>query len=397
MMSFRVCLLVALAPTLLSCSDLASDTKDQTAGILPITQDRGKLLDNAFPALLEKHGVVTAGVGVIKNGELVWTGYYGEHRPGLPASGQTQFNIASVTKTVTAETVLRLAADGRIDLDEPMAEYWLEDDIKSDPRAQEITPRMALTHSTGLPNWRFIDDQTGGGFDPDRPLSFRFDPGTSYGYSGEGFQYLARFVERKLQTDFEDLVIHEIYDPIGMENASLSRRDANLENIVWTFDTDGNFNGHYCRPGGFACAAQGEWSAAGNMRVTVPDYARFMISVMNNDGYAASYSQDRNRVHVEQWNRPNSIWIRCEDLDPEECPKKQGYGLGWKIANYGDYSLIGHDGSDHSEISLTYFYTDTKDGIIIFLNAPNQRASAMLPEAIELLHPGSAITPYYSR
>lgn len=51
---------------------------------------------------LHRHGIVTAGIGVIRNGEPVWDRYFGEQSPGVPATFETRFNVASITKTVTA-------------------------------------------------------------------------------------------------------------------------------------------------------------------------------------------------------------------------------------------------------------------------------------------------------
>ncbi|MEL6195896.1 MAG: serine hydrolase domain-containing protein [Myxococcota bacterium] len=359
-----------------------------------VTAQRAKSLDNGFVALLEKHEVQTAGVAVIKNGRLQWTGYYGEQSAGVPASARTQFDIASVTKTVSAETVLRLASEGAPDLDEPMATHWRDQDLVDEPLAEALTPRTALSHSTGLPNGRFLADD-GSGYDPSLPLRIGFQPGTSFRYSGEGLEYVARFVQAKLGADFEQLVKDEVFEPAGMSGVSFSRREANFPNIVHAVDAQGEFPGHYCRPGGFMCRAEGFWSAADDMRVTVPDHAKFLIGAMNGEGLSPKVLAARNTVQIEKWNEPDSILVRCDEVSATQCPKKQGYGLGWEVADYGDHQLLAHGGSDFSEVAITYFYTDTKDGIIILLNAPNASATAMMADAIELVHPGSPIAPHY--
>lgn len=389
--------LLALLPLVAACMEAppsAAQAPPTHERIPAVSPHRAALYDARFPELLERFGVLTAGVGVIRNGELVWAGYYGEQAPGVPASEHTQFDIASITKTVAAETILRLVAQGRLSLDEPMADHWLENDIVDSPHARMITPRMALTHSTGFPNWRFLDENNGGRFDPSLPLRFLFEPGTSYGYSGEGFDYAARFAGRKLGEDFETLVRQTIFEPLGMTGASFSAREANYPNIATARDAEGIFHGHYCRPSGW-CREEGEWSAADDMRVTVPDHARFLISAMNGEGLTAELLRERNSVLVEKWNVPESVLIICAQLDEALCPERQGYGLGWEVADYGSYRILSHGGSDWSEVAISYFYTDTRDGILIFLNAPNDRATAMMSEALELVHPGSPIIPHY--
>jgi CubicO group peptidase (beta-lactamase class C family) len=112
-------------------------------------------LHKTLAQIMQENKVNTAGIGVIKNGRLAFSGYYGEQAPGIPASESTRFNIASITKVVTAETILKLVDEGRISLDEPMSTYWIDPDIAGDVRHKTLTPRIALNHTTGFPNWRY--------------------------------------------------------------------------------------------------------------------------------------------------------------------------------------------------------------------------------------------------
>lgn len=99
-----------------------------------MTAERVLAIEQGLHEVMGAFDVITVGAGVIKNGELVWTGYYGEQSPGVPASRQTLFDVASMTKTITAETILRLVAAGRLSLDESMAPYWIDPDLVEDPR-----------------------------------------------------------------------------------------------------------------------------------------------------------------------------------------------------------------------------------------------------------------------
>ena len=77
---------------------------------------------------------------------------YGEQEPAT--TEQTRFDIASLTKPLTAEIVLRMVSQRRLSLDEAMDAYWREPDLAQDPRRHLLTARLALSHRTGLPNWR---------------------------------------------------------------------------------------------------------------------------------------------------------------------------------------------------------------------------------------------------
>lgn len=65
----------------------------------------------------------SASVSIIKNGEIVWSGVYGQQGPDTPANDKTLYLTASIAKSVTAEVLLRLASLGKVSLDKPMAKY----------------------------------------------------------------------------------------------------------------------------------------------------------------------------------------------------------------------------------------------------------------------------------
>ncbi len=123
-------------------------------GTQPASDDPA-LLDTAVPELLKKHRVAGAGIGIIRAGELTWTGYYGLQRPGVPVTRETMFNTASMAKTVTAETILRLVSKGAISLDEPIAAHYAHPELADDPRYRLLTPRLILSHQAGLLNWSY--------------------------------------------------------------------------------------------------------------------------------------------------------------------------------------------------------------------------------------------------
>ncbi|GAA3266761.1 hypothetical protein GCM10020258_36170 [Sphingomonas yabuuchiae] len=124
---------------------------------------------------LHEQGVESASVAVIRDGQIVSTGAWGMAGPNRAATVATPYNLASLTKPLTAEVILRLVSAGKLSLNDPMDRYWSDPDLSGDPRRMNLTVRMALSHRTGLPNWR---DAKG--------LAFDHDPGTTTGYSGEG-------------------------------------------------------------------------------------------------------------------------------------------------------------------------------------------------------------------
>ena len=172
-----------------------------------------------LPRLMELAQVPGVGLGVVQRRILVWSHYGGvaDAKKQNPITTASLFPAASLGKPVFAYAVLRMSQKGEIDLDRPLHEF-LNDSTLQDARASKITARHVLSHSTGLVNWR---DQAGEALVP------RFEPGTRFGYSGEGFYVLQRAVEKITGTGFEQFMQDRVFQPLGMTSSTyLWRSDA---------------------------------------------------------------------------------------------------------------------------------------------------------------------------
>lgn len=298
-----------------------------------------------IPKILEQHGAAGIAVGVIRNRKLVWTGYYGQQGPGVPVGPQSLFNVASLAKPVTAETILRLASAGKLSLDEPMSRHWVDPDLVGDPRLEKLTARVALSHGTGFPNWRRSD--------PEKKLRFGWEPGTKAGYSGEGYDYVARYAEKAIGKDFEELVQTLVFEPIGMKAAGFSRRDWMNGRVTTPMDAKGAW-------GKSALREPGRWTAADDLFVTLDDYAAFMIAVSRGEGLSPALAAQRTTIQTPTEG--------CGPVQRPSCPTKTGFGLGWELLTFSGRQLLWHTGGDWAESTMSYIYPDTGDGALIFIN-----------------------------
>jgi CubicO group peptidase (beta-lactamase class C family) len=336
------------------------------------SKERIAALEETLPALLPKHHVAALSVAVIRRGRVVWSAAYGEQGPGVRATPATLFNVASMAKPVSAETILRLVAAGRLTLDEPMAPTWVDPDVAGDPRHLKLTPRLALSHQTGFPNWRRMN--AGG------RLAFLTDPGTRFGYSGEGYNYVARFAEKRLGAGFEQLADEKVFGPIGLTRMSYSSRPWMAGLVATPMDTVGRWGTPDLHP-------EGQWKAADDVFTTAAEYARFMISVMKGEGLNPGLAAERMRFHVSiagEWP--------CVIEPVDRCPNRAGMALGWFRFDYGDGAVIWHGGDDWGEHSLAYFYPKTQDGYVILVNGGSGRYAVI--DAADLLDDRSPIPSY---
>ncbi|MBB6250319.1 serine hydrolase domain-containing protein [Nitrospirillum iridis] len=303
-------------------------------------------LDQSVPGLLTSAKVPSVSIAVIEDGKVALTTAYGEQSPGVRATPATLYNIASLTKPVTAEVVLRLASRKIVSLDAPMADYWTDPDIANDDRRLALTPRLALSHQTGFPNWR------GQG----KPLAFQFTPGTSYGYSGEGYQYVARYVEKKTGQDFESLAQVVLFRPAGMNDTASGRKPWFDGRVAVPTDAAGK-----ALEPGFASG----YNAADLLYTTAGDYARFIVGVLKDQDLTAAVAADRRHIQVSQMAE------MCAGAKAASCPVNAGFGLGWQVLEFNGETVMMHTGRDEGVSTFAWYSPTTRQGAVFLTNSDN--------------------------
>jgi CubicO group peptidase (beta-lactamase class C family) len=165
-----------------------------------------------------------AGVLVVRQGQPVVRRAYGmanlEER--IAATPQTNYRLASVSKQFTAASILLLAQDGRLKLDDRVKRY-----LPALPAvADGITIRHLLTHTSGLIDYEDVMDpaDTRQVHDADVLALLRsqdrtyFEPGTGYRYSNSGYALLALIVERASGQRYARFLHDRIFQPLGMHD-----------------------------------------------------------------------------------------------------------------------------------------------------------------------------------
>ena len=330
-------------------------------------------LDARVPRLLTEYEIASVGVALIEGGRVALTKVYGEQAPGVPASNATLFNLASLTKPVTAEVILRLASSGALSLDEPMAQYWTDPDIATDPRRERLTARIALAHQTGFPNWR----PEGG------RLAFRSDPGTAFGYSGEGYDYLGRFAEKRVGRRFETLAQEYVFGPIGMKNTSYSARDWMRGRLATPRDSAGRWGQPQVRD-------SADWSGANNLVTTVGDYAAFVVSVMNGDRLTKAMVAE----HLRPASGPQPPF-GCKIEPPALCPRAMNFALGWIRLDYepGPVMLfLGMNDRPGGERTLVYFDPQKRRGVVVLTSGRN--GQRLLLDVLDVVDAASPVAAF---
>ena len=218
-MSWRGALLIGLAAASFSRSAIAQPAVVRLDGRTIAASE----IDVLVTSLMKAGEVPGMGIAVLNQGKAVHVKVYGyrSREQNLPLTADSTLGTASLTKAAFAYLVMQLVDDGTLDLDRPVHQYLPKpltaypayQDLAGDPRSEQITPRMLLSHTGGFPNFRQSNK--------DLRLNINFKPGSRYAYSGEGMQLLQLVVETVAHKSLTDLMRARVFEPLGMNRTSM--------------------------------------------------------------------------------------------------------------------------------------------------------------------------------
>src|SRR3954451_2481568 len=176
-------------------------------------------------ATAKKFAIPGVAVGVWVNGHAMYAchGVTSVDNP-LPVDRDTIFVLGSVTKTFTATALMRLVAQGRVDLDAPVRRYVPELRLADEQTAASITVMNLLNHTAGLGLGSIAE--TGDGDDalaryvatlPE--LELISPPGARASYSQAGFNLIGRIIEKVTGLTYERAIASLLLEPLGLDHS----------------------------------------------------------------------------------------------------------------------------------------------------------------------------------
>lgn len=296
-----------------------------------------------LPALLDSAGIPGLSMAVINSNGVVWAKGVGVREAGKsePVDQHTVFSAASLGKPVFAYLVLKLADEGKIDLDKPLYQYVPYRAIEHDPRYKAITARMVLSHQTGFPNWR------------QGQLNLLFAPGQRFSYSGEGFAYLQGVVMTIMGREIEELAQAYVFKPLGMSRSSYRWQPAFEANHA----TPHNRLGQPTPLTRFA-----EANVAMTLQTTAPDYGRFLMALLTGEGLKPATAQ---ALFTPQVTPGRTL----RDTTRASATVRWGLGIGlWQPAGTSGFWHWGDNGDVRC---FAYVSRTRRQGVVYFTNSRN--------------------------
>lgn len=302
-------------------------------------------LERLIPKLMEEAMVPGLSIALIKNAKLLWRRGFGvkDSASKVPVDNDTMFEAASVSKTVFAYAAMKLCEKGVIGLDTPLTKYVPQPFLEGDPRLELITARHVLSHTSGFQNWRSDKD----------PLKIHFTPGEKHLYSGEGYSYLQSVVTHVTGQPIEPYMKANLLVPFGMTSSGYAWNDTFEKRMARPHDPEGKpFKNS--KPTATDIA---RYAAAGELRTTPTEYAKFMIEVI------APSRSDAFRLKKENLE---------EMLRPQvKVAESTSWALGWQIQHTDKGNLITHGGDNNGFHAFVAASVERKCGCAIMTNGEN--------------------------
>lgn len=319
--------------------------------------------------LMAKGKVTGLGLAIINRGEVVYLNAFGQANveKGTPLTVQSSMYAASFTKAMFSSMVMQLASEGTIGLDtpierylkKPLPEYEKYADLKNDPRWRMWTPRMLLSHTSGMPNFRFFPKT--GGFDPNHPLWIEFTPGSRYAYSGEGINLLQFVLEAGLGLDVGVLMRERLFDRVRMSRTSMMWRDDFATDLAQGYDESGKLVGHNARK---------SVRAAGSADSTIHDMARFLGATLKHETVGGKFWRAMLKPHIRI--RSARQFPTFDEATTSRDDRVQlSYGLGWGLLKTPHGRAFFKGGHDDGWENYMIGFDKSGTGMVLMTNSSN--------------------------
>lgn len=303
-------------------------------------------LDGVLDRAMQRYSIAGVAAGALRDGEVIWSARRGEAQAGgSPVTGETAFNLGSISKPVTVWAVLTLARDGRIDLDAPIQPYLTRFTLPdSEYDVSGVTVRRLLQHVAG------INIHGYGGYSPEEdqpadivelsqtyePLQLVREPGTDPSYSGGGYVLLQMMIEDVSGQGFDAYVREQVFAPLGMDHSGFIEAELPTRSAAFNY-----YRREITDLRDVALAAAGVYMSGDDME-------NFL------------------RAHLDGGGVLPASWLDQAFAPSEGTPN---IGMSYTRLETPRGLLIGHGGNNSSWNAQIYIRPETGDGFYFMTNA----------------------------
>lgn len=189
-------------------------------------REKEKHFDNYIEQYLANKKVPSISAGVLKDGRIIWLSAkgYTDIENNVPASINSLYRIASISKSITAVAIMQLYEKGLIDIDKDARSY-----IPYFPEKKwHFTIRQILNHTSGIRNYKDGEFHSKNFYSSTNEAlkvfsldTLDYEPGTKYEYSSLAYSLLAAIIENVTKMSYEDYLSKNIFIPAEMKNTAV--------------------------------------------------------------------------------------------------------------------------------------------------------------------------------
>ena len=338
-----------------------------------LLKEKRERIEKAISAFMATTHVPGVSVGIVENGEYEWGGGFGfaDLENKVPASEQTLFRLASISKSLTATAAMELWERGKLDLDAPVQKYCPAFPQKPWP----ISTRQVMGHLAGIRhyksgsqddsevgNTKHFDDPIKGGLDFFENEPLLSQPGTKFRYSTQGYTLVGCVIEGAAGAKYVDFVRQNVFVPAGMEYTQVDNRfDIIPYRTRFYQKTESGavqnadfLDSSYKIPGG-------GWLSSAE------DMAHFEVAILNNK--------------LINHSTRDLMWTPLKPSDGS----KDGYGLGWGNSDDDGVASIGHNGGQQGTSTAFILAPAQRAGVVVLTNMEGADASNLAHEILKIL------------
>lgn len=300
-------------------------------------------------------------VMVMRGDEVVLSKGYGvaDRTRGLVATERTLFQLASVTKPITAAAILKLQMEGRLQVSDPITRFF--NDVPADKRA--ITIHQLLTHTSGMPHRVGICWPLSAKLSRDQYVremlaaDLEAAPGRVFLYSNDGYGLLGAIIEHASETSYDQYLRDSLFSPAGMTRTGYTFDAATLDEAARGYHRDDEYLGNL-NPA-FRNASGPAWCnrASGGLLSTAEDMRRWIDALRGNRILSAEAKRAMLRRHVRE--APGAF-----------------AGYGWRLSTTPRRTrLAAHDGSLSGYFTADlHWYLDEDVALFVASNSVEHEA-----------------------
>ncbi|HEV8512491.1 MAG TPA: serine hydrolase domain-containing protein [Cyclobacteriaceae bacterium] len=352
------------------------------------------VIDSIFSKSARANHNPAIAYGVVVDDKLIYSNAvgYANLEKKIIADSKSRFRIASMTKSFTAMSILRLRDEGRLQLSDPVAKYIPEMASLKYPTkdATPITIFNLLTMSAGFPEDNPWGDRQLSDTDQElidlvkTGISFSTNPSSQFEYSNLGYGLLGRIVSNVSGQHYQDYVIEKILRPLGMNDCEFEYEKIPQEKLALGYRWEDN----QWKPE--ALLKDGSYASMGGMICTIDDFAKYMSFLLSawparNEDEVGPVKRNSAREMQQPW-KFRGLLPNFKTHSGELCPRtlSYGFGLGWRGDCHDDVA-ISHSGGLPGFGSVHILLPDHGVGIVAFSNLTYASMGAPSWQALDTL------------